>query len=95
MIGWTVVSRDYLRSLESLGETNAVALIDLLAKHRLDKFRLRADLARAEAMAKALDERLSGSRSHIAYLEAELAKLSKGAWRWRMSTTEGDTSATS
>ena len=64
-----------------------------LATERLAVCHARADFQRAKDMAAQLDARLTSSRMHIAYLEAELAKLAKGSWRWSMSTTKGDAGA--
>jgi hypothetical protein len=66
----------------------------MLASERLAGCQARADLNRALDMAAKLDDRLTSARMHIAYLEAELAKLAKGSWRWSMSTTKGEPSAT-
>jgi len=65
----------------------------MLASERLAGCQSRADLNRALDMAAKLDDRLTSTRMHIAYLEAELAKLAKGSWRWSMSTTKGESGA--
>jgi hypothetical protein len=64
-----------------------------LATERLAVCHARADFQRAKDMAAQLDDRLTSSRMHITYLEAELAKLARGSWRWSMSTTEGESGA--
>jgi hypothetical protein len=53
----------------------------------------RVTLAKAAAQAAALDDRLAASRIYIASIERDLASKAAGAWRWRMSTTEGGAGA--
>jgi len=52
----------------------------------------RVTLAKTAARAAALDDRLATSRIYIASLERDLASKAAGAWRWRMSTSEGESS---
>ena len=54
----------------------------------------RVTLAKVKARAAALDDRLAASRIYIASLERDLASKTAGAWRWRMSTSEGESSVT-
>jgi hypothetical protein len=67
----------------------------MLASERLAGCQARADINRALDMAAKLDDRLTSTRMHIAFLESELTKAAKGSWRWSMSTTEGTTHASS
>jgi hypothetical protein len=71
----------------------ADVLRSLLDAEREGHARTRVMLAKTAAQAAALDDRLAASRIYIASLERDLASKAAGAWRWRMSTTEGDAGA--
>ena len=72
----------------------ADVLRSLLDAERDAHARTRVTLAKAAAQAAALDDRLAASRIYIASLERDLASKVAGAWRWRMSTSEGESSVT-
>ena len=72
----------------------ADVLRSLLDAERDAHARTRVTLAKAAAQAAALDDRLAASRIYIASLERDLASKTAGAWRWRMSTSEGESSVT-
>ena len=71
----------------------ADVLRSLLDAEREAHARTRVMLAKAAAQAAALDDRLAASRTYIAAIERDLASKAAGAWRWRMSTTEGEAGA--
>jgi len=81
---WEAAKADALRASD---------LAIQLGTERLEGCNLRAELMRAQDLARQLDARLESTRMHIAFLEAELTKAAKASWRWSMSTTKGDAGA--
>ena len=89
----TWLSRAQVRKLRDDAE-RAFVFASALDSERDAHARSRVELAKATARAAALDDRLAASRIYIAAIERDLASKAAGAWRWRMSTSEGESGAT-
>lgn len=89
----TWLSRSTVRKLRDDAE-RAFVLGSALNMEREAHAFTRVILSKAVERAAALDDRLAASRIYIASLERDLASKAAGAWRWRMSTSEGESSAT-